>query len=466
MRRALAVAILLFAARAEAVDVRVLGGADLLLTTDPNPGGTVTDAEIGLSLRADVRDLGNNRADLKLDFRARESILGHDTNSTVNELYELSANIHLVKKRLDLKIGRFPAPGGYWLVLDGAMLVVRYTDWLSQSFFGGLRSFTTGRRNTWMDSNPMALPVAGTSLTFTHKIVSASLTFAWAQDGIDLHLEWTPDDRNVLERHIEDEYFLDGVVTVFPTEKLNFSAGGSLGTRYDIQFNATNPYGPTTLGVATVGAFGAYALAEYRPLRTLRLTYTFNFERVRLLQSQLLVTKADGTPVTTADGSFEDHVLRAVWRLWHGLRADAQYRLRFRANTDVEHHVTIGLRGDELWRGLGGYATLGVDIDTLQAKQHNRAIYEVGISYMRAWLDLRGGILFTDGIGSGLLFSQHVPTASGSSPTELFPYVLETNRVAYLRGFATFWKMFAGLDLEENLDAAQLRMMAQLGVTL
>ncbi|HZS37079.1 MAG TPA: hypothetical protein VFF06_09640 [Polyangia bacterium] len=437
-----------------------MAGADALITTD---GASVENAEIGLSVRADARDLAK-RVDLRLDFRGREGIQG---NSSANELYELSATIRLIDKRLDLKVGRFPAPGGYWLILDGAMLRVHYTSWLTQSVYGGLRSFTTGRRNTWMSNEPLPLPLVGTQIAFTHRIVQASIGFTWARDGIDLHEgEDEVTGQNLIERHIDNEYFLDGQVSIFPTEKLTFSAGATVGTRYDVQFNAMNPYGPTTLGVATLGAFGAWALAEWRVLKTLRLSYTFNFERIRLFQSQLLTVKSDGTPVSAADGSFEDHALRATWRLWRGLRADLQYRLRYRANTDLENHVTLGLRGDELWRGFGAFASVGIDYDTLAGKQHNRALYSAGLSYLRPWLDVRAGFLYTDGIGSGLLFSQQTTATNGLSPTQLFPYVLETNRIAFVRGFATFWKMFAGLDVEENLEAAQLRVLAQIGATL
>ena len=33
----------------------------------------------------------------------------------------------------DLTVGRLRTPGGFWLVADGAMLNVHYTDWLGQS---------------------------------------------------------------------------------------------------------------------------------------------------------------------------------------------------------------------------------------------------------------------------------------------------------------------------------------------
>jgi hypothetical protein len=444
------------AARA-APDFRAIAGADVLLATN---GSDVTNAELGVSVRADARDLAN-RVDLRLDFRGREGIVG-DRSS--NELYELSAAVKLVANRLDLKVGRFPVPGGYWLIADGAMLRVRYTSWLSQSVYGGLRSFTTGRRNTWMGENPVALPLAGTSLVFSHRIIDAAVGFTYAQDAIDLPMgEFGETGQNLIERHIQDEYFLDGRVAIFPTEKLVLSSGASLGSRYDVQFQPSNPYGPTTLGVATVGAFGVWALVEWRATKKLRLTYSFNFERVRLFQSLLLAPP--GQPQRqAADGSFEDHALRGIWRLWRALRGELQYRLRYRGNTALEHHVTVGLRGDELWRGLGGFAQAGFDVDTLASRTQFRAVYSAGVSYVRPWLDVRAGFLYTDGTGSGLLTPATAPSVF--APTALFPYVMESNRIAFVRGFATFWKMFAGLDFEQNVDAAQLRMLAQVGASL
>jgi hypothetical protein len=306
----------------------------------------------------------------------------------------------------------------------------------------------------------VVLPVVGTSLWVAHRLVDAQLSFSWARDSIDLPL-----GGGALEHKIEDEYFLDGNVALYPIEKLSLSAGFSLGSRYDVQLDAKNPFGSVNLGVATIGAVGAFGVVEYRPIKKLRLSYTFNYERVRLIQSQLLLTKADGTPVDAAAGSFQDHTLKISYRIWKALRAEARYRLRYRENTDVEHHVLAGLWGDELWKGLGANVSVGVDVDTLSAKQHDRVIYSGGLTFIRARLDLALGITFTDGIGSGLAFSTHQAT-SGTAPTELFPYVLEANRIVYLRAFGTFWKMFAGLDLEENVDSAQVRMLVQIGGAL
>lgn len=457
-------ALLLVAAVAGApVDLRVLAGADAFLATDPGVT-SLAGAELGLTLRAEARRLAR-RVDLKLDFAGRESFVGQ---RQFNNLYELKVVVRdLANGRVDLTFGRFRLPGGFWLFADGGMITARYTPWLSQSFYGGLRAFTTGRRNTWMADSPVALPIAGTTLSLDRKRVQAQLSFTYAKDAVDLPLgAGLMPGQLRLERHLTDEYFLDGYVTIYPHDRVFLTGGASLGTRYDVQFDAQNPYGATTLGVSTLGAVSAYGLVEGRPHKRLRLQYSVNFERVRLFQSALLTQKPDGTPVQAADGSFQDHVLRAIWLAWRALRVEGSYRLRYRDNTDLQHRLQLGARGDDLFRGMGVFLSIGIDVNTLTGKIANRVIYSGGLSYVRPWLDVRAGVYFTDGIGSGLAFSARQATYAPGVPAELFPYVLESNRVAFVRGFATFWKMYAGLDVEENLDRAQLRVLAQLGVSL
>src|SRR5206468_7339383 len=130
---------------------------------------------------ADLRGVAK-LLDFKLDFAGREAFVG---NVSYNNLYELYGAARSLAGRLDVKLGRFRTPGGFWLIADGGMLTVRYTSWLEQSAYGGLRSFTTGRRNTWMDPSPVVLPLAGTSLRFNHRIVQGSLTFTLARDAIE-----------------------------------------------------------------------------------------------------------------------------------------------------------------------------------------------------------------------------------------------------------------------------------------
>ena len=452
------------ARRAEAFDWRLLAALDGLYTFAP-ASGDVTSADLGLRLRTDVLRLAG-KVDLTLDFRGR---FGFNGGLPDQELRQLFVRTRDLGGRVDLTIGRFMTPGGFWLMADGARLDVRYTGWLSQSVYGGLRSFTTDRRNADLAfENPIALPLAGTSLLLHHRLIDASLTFTYAKEALDLQNQLDATGRVVRDRHVEDEFFLDANILVMPTPTLILQGGASFGSRYDVQFNTQDPVAPATIGTATLGAVSAFAVAEWRPHARIRLQYAANFERIRLYQSQLVFTKADGNPVQAANGSFLDNSVRATVTLFRSLRADLQYRLRWRENTDLQHHAVIGLRGDDLWKGLGGFASVGFDVIQPGVTQATtRALYSGGLSFVKPWLDVRAGILFTDGIGSGLLFSQRLPATmgggTGAAPTQLFPYMLETNRVAFVRVFGTWRGLFAGLDVEENLDSVQLRAMAQIG---
>lgn len=451
---------------ARAYDLRVLTGVDLLLTTAPDGiGARPVNTELGIVARIDLRNAAS-RWDFKLDFQGREGFIG---NSYRNQVIELSGSVHLLGDRLKISLGRMRTPGGFWLIVDGVKVDAKYTRVFGQSAWGGLRAFTTGRRDTWAvigEGQSVILPVVGTSLWVNHRLINAQLSFSWARDAIDLPMAGRLVRRGeLLERHVEDEYFLDGVVTVFAHRKLGITAGFSLGTRYDVRFDAGNPSGPVTLGTATLGAVGAYGTIDYRPHTRVRLSYNLNYERLRLIQSELLVTKADGTPVEVASGSFQDHSFLFNARAYRAIRLEARYRLRYRENTDLEHRVVASVRADDLWKGLGFVGSVGVDLNRLENRLHRRVIYSAGLSFLRTYLDVGVGVQYTDGIGSGLLFSAPVPTA-GTKPTALFPYLLESNRVAYLRVFGTFWKMYAGLDVEENLESVQLRLLAQIGGTL
>ena len=119
------------------------------------------------------------------------------------------------------------------------MLTARYTCWLAQSVYGGLRSFTTGRRNTWMTALVADGAAAGGHVAGAHhRLVAGSLTFTWARDGIDAQRSASRVGRDRLERHIEDESFLDGQVACLSARQGLTSAGASFGTRYDVQFDA------------------------------------------------------------------------------------------------------------------------------------------------------------------------------------------------------------------------------------
>ena len=463
---------------ARAFELHLLGAADTLLTTNPDFKG-LSDAEIGYNVRADLRHVGNNRADFRLDFLGRVGLLdqgllnrpGRTGNSTLNQLRELWAVVHL-GSRVDLTLGRFTTPGSFWLVVDGARLSVKYTSWLSQSIYGGLRAFTTGRHETHLTDRPVVLYLAGTSLAARHKLVDAALTFTYAQDAIDLSNQYVG-GRLIQERTVENDYFLQADFGLHPHPTLDLLGGARLGTRFDVQYLAANPYNSTQIAASTLGAISAWGAIEWQPLKRLRMTYLFNYERVRIYQSQLLPSPDHPGPMSAESGNFQDHMFRVVGLLHNTLRGELSYRLRLRDNSDDEHHVVAGLRDDRFVGNLGYFASVGVDVIhpahiffAPQLQTFTRIVYAAGVSYVNHYVDARAGLHYTDGIGSGLLSSPTPLPTVGNPASVLWPYALETNKVAFLQLFVTAKMFFAGFDREWNLQLLQMRTLLQVGVAL
>lgn len=449
------------------LEVHGLAALDGWLVTAPDLAGA-SDAQVAARGRLDVRHAAGGRLDFKLDFWGRLDLTqAHDDPiaATTLELRELWVALRDLGGRLDLTLGRLVAPGGFWLFADGARLDLRYGAGLSQAFFGGLRAFTTQRENADLDlRQPVALPLAGTSLCYHHALLDAALTFTWARDALDLPTTLGPNDERP-QRDVVDELFLDLSLSAQPRPTLLLAGGASAGSRYDVQFQTPDPTAPVRLGVVTLGALAAWAMALWRPLPALRASYSINYERLRLVESNLPAAAGSGRPPRFTGGTFLDNGVQLAVLPWRAVRIEGQYRLRWREDTDLEHHAVLALQADDLWRGLGAFASVGVDVFVpVGASQTVRLLYAAGLSYRRERLDVGAGVLFTDGVGSGLLFSQATPTSSGGAPSQLFPYLLESNRIAFVRVFGSGPRgLFGGLDLEENLDGAQLRAMAQVG---
>jgi hypothetical protein len=211
----------------------------------------------------------------------------------------------------------------------------------------------------------------------------------------------------------------------------------------------------------------SYALVDWTPTKDVHVGYAFDFDRVQVVVPKLPLDNS----MVAAGGSFEDHTLKANLRVWRSLHVEGRYRLRFRETTDVIHRVEVGARGDNLAGGWGAFVNFGADVWDERPGLASRDVYTVtgGVSYSRTWLDARAGVLYTDAIGSGVAFSTHAQQAMGAGPTsELFPFLLEAQRIAFVRlfGMAHAWadgEIFYGLDTEVNLDVDQTRLLFQVG---
>jgi hypothetical protein len=286
----------------------------------------------------------------------------------------------------------------------------------------------------------------------------------WSNDG-------TTTGQPLVDRATENQLFLDAQLAVFPHRSVTLFGGATFTTRHQVTYQTGNAMmftAPPTVAAEQFTSFMAYAVAEWRPVQRLRLAYAFDHNRVRII---VPVQPLDNT-VKAAGGSFQDHMARAAVRIWRTFGAEVRYRLRLRENTDIVHRFEGGLRGD-LFRGLGGFVNVGGDVYQVSRVPAERSpqssvVYTGGLSFTRPYLDVRAGVLYTQAIGAGVGFSKHATRAlDPADPTsELFPLLLEAQRIGFVRAFGMWRWLFGGVDLELAWDARQVRAFVQLGGAL
>jgi hypothetical protein len=461
--------------------VRLIGGTSGVLVTDPSGHG-LSNFELDQSIRADVRHVAD-RIDLRLDYLGREGFVNPGfwlrPDATVNSneqlLRELSAKVAL-SRSVRLTVGRFGTPGDFWLIADGAKLEIDYAPWLTHSIYGGLRAFTSGYQEADLTSTPGQLKLAGTSLDIHTPRSDTQLLFTWAMDGLAFSNQLSQAGTLVQEHHVEDGYFIQATSSLRPTRGSLLLGGVRMGTRYDMQFNAVTPFGPTNIGTANLESRNVWALAEWAPEREdgrLRFQYQLNLQQVHVYQSELIGVGSNGQPISSADGDFQDHGLAVIGRFSRTTRASFGYRLRFRENGDREHHFAGGLRNPHLVGDFGYVGSLDygvIDPATIffgpTVKKFVRAVYAFDATYNNQRFDARLGIHYIDAIGSNMLSSQYPPPATGVLKTQLFPFSLDTDRVVVGSVFYSGDLVFCGVDIEESTVSWQLRALAQVGIAL
>ncbi len=465
----------LLCAAASAAELRFLAGADFYLTNSPLDA-TLFDGEFGLSVRGQARDLGG-RVDLKLDYVDREAIFG---NTPRHELHELSVRVKNLGRRVDLTAGRFLAPNGFWLFVDGAAARVRLPLGLSAEVYGGLRAFTNGRAEADLRPDPLLLPLVGMAVNFDDALVHWVICYTYTQDVLDLHRGLRPDGGDYVRdgsttgmervaRPRAAEHFLDAHVLVLPHPKLFFQGGFSLGARYEVIYSSVSTQigAPPIIDSMPMRAVTGFLVLEWRPLKRVRLSASVLYDRIKVASE---ASPLDGTtPVPS--GSFLDNTLKANVRLWRMLGTTGRYRLRLRDNGDVVHRVDLSVQGDRLFYGLGLFASFGGDFyqssrpvgrDGLVAQ--SSVVSSAGLSYEKKQATVRAGLSYTDAVGPVFGYSTLLAEAIGEGPqSTLSPLTQEGQRFAFLRTFLTLGHVFAGLDAELGLTGTHFRLLSQVG---
>ena len=351
--------------------------------------------------------------------------------------------------RYELGAGRFFAPSALWLSMDG----VRGTLNVQRSWatvFAGRRAISLSRRNL----PPSAfLPVLGADVGVAQAGWRGQIAANLAGDRIVLGNPGDEVQQDVLGGSALAR------VTVTASEVVQGGAQASVAN------NATFAVGPNagelTLTLQALSLYQALGWARWRPSRGAQVSGT-------VLHQQVTVVSEDSVDLPLVDPSFTDLRVRGVFgNMQLGfLRPDV--RLRFRnARTELRYGGAFELHVPTL-RGpyVLGVGWLEHVFDVEEPALVDRLRWQLGAGWERGAVQAEAGLGVIDRAAGPVSGRPADPNREGipGVSEDLSPFVLEAQNVAFLRGFVTGRRWFAGADLEANLLDRELRAFIQVGL--
>jgi hypothetical protein len=397
-------------------------------------------ADVAWSLHLESR--GADR-DAVLDWVERESLIGGAPRRELHELSYVERGIPGV----ELTLGRFRVPGGFWLIADGAGLALRAGP-LVAGAFGGSRAFTNGRSDTLLTSSPSPLPLVGASIAWRGAI-QATASYTYTADRVSLYR-----GASAIATQRVPEQFVDAELAA-PVGAHGFlAAGATMGSRYLVTYPTADARiaDDPALANAWFGAQSIYALYDHR-LGDWRFAGGLSASRTKLGQ-------ASDPALAAIDGSFAEATLRASWRTspW---RVDARYRARLWADRSRAHRAEASAE----WRlgALDVQARAGVDLHhgamIAPGLTRSRTVfYRASLGRKTAGSDLALGVAAASALGDELSAGPVDDPADQRAP-----YTLEARSYGFVRAFATLGRWFGGLDAEVNLRGDGVRALFQIG---
>ena len=445
-------ACLALAPRAVSADTRAIVAVDSYTATTPD-GRAADVADLAVSARLDWRSDDGVRQ-VVADWVERESLIGAESRRELQELGYTERGI----ERLTLRAGRFRAPGGFWLIVDGAGVAFR-TDLVEAGVYAGSRAFTSSRTDTLLASSPHPLPLVGAAVVARGPTTQAELAYTYTYDRVDLDRGGTADGApgSTVRSIRQPEQYLDAEVVSQLSEHVFASAGGDLGNRYLITY-PTDPAhlaDDPTLDKIYFGSQEAYALVD-GTTGGVRLSAT-----AALLHASLA---SRGDPMAAAAlapliGSFGEGTLRARYRPIPELRLDARYRARVRTDhtRDQRGQVSGVLRLGVVEAAL----MVGADFEhagtTAPGYVRERSLlYRASIARKTTQTELALGAAAVAALGDEV-------SLSPGEDDQRAPYTLEARSYAFIDAFAHARGYFGGLDAELDLHGEGLRVLAQIG---
>jgi hypothetical protein len=428
-----------------------------VVSDEPGSGTPAELTAFELGLRARLYATAFSRhAHVDFDYQGRQPIAGTSQNSAIHLIYKAEVSFDFLDKLLFLGVGRFLAPSAGLLPVDGLRAQLHLSQFIFQ-VFGGRRAITSTRTGN-VDLTTF-LPAAGASVSFAMPRVQAELAGTLSRDQVPLGTTTQSFDAFSLSARAVGRPF-DWLVL-----------GAELSTAQRASYVLGPTWNSVELTARTVDLFSAVAFAEVRPLKTLRVAYDFRFQQAGLYREGIRLSPDD--PQVTADGftpRFIDNRLRVKWRPmglgWLGPE------VRFRIRPDRQE-----------WR-FGGFADLAPDwahgfclrgnytyekmVQTGAELAPDRSYWSASVGWRGLGLDVAAGA--SDVQRSVLPLSSRTYTPYDDGPNkavDLSPFVLASQRIAFVRAFYGTGIWFAGLDFEQSLtDGRERRFFLQLGARL
>jgi len=426
-----------------AVDVFSARSRSAEPASGPDEVSGTTDA--GARVDAELNEL-DDRLHVVLDYRGRQPLAGLAQNRPLHLLPEAWVSYELAPDRFELAAGRLLGDSFQWLPVDGARATFWFDDRTWVSAFGGRRAISSSRVNLGG-----FLPATG--LAF-HRLAERYRFDAMGSYAVDRYVLGTGDTQVT-----DDQGSFSGLVrtSMQPVEPLWVGGHAALAQR------ATYVLGPNradaTVEIDSVDLATGVLWASWRPAEPLRLDYDLHGQRgVFLAAGDDLVDPNFLDNRVRVTGSHKLGVARLDGRL--RLRPERQER-RFGGSLDANQLGIPGLfaRGRLFYDDIVNASEGGDDVGGL-----DRGLWSASLGYDRQGISLEAGASFIE--RAAVPVSGRVGNTVGAgalTPDDLSPFVLEAQRVGYLRGFWVHRLGFVGADLEHQLGDAEWRVYVQIG---
>lgn len=444
-RSALILGIVGLASTARA-EVRALIAADSFVSRSAD---ATEAADVAWSVHGEWREVERG---VVVDWVARASMIG---GAARRELHEL-AYVERGVRGLELTVGRFRVPGGFWLIADGGQLAVKRGAWRVGGF-GGSRAFTNGRAETLLTRTPRPLPLVGATASYRGE-AQATLSYAYTADRVVLYRgAGMSSTTRVPEQLVDAEW-------VAPIgERGTLVVGGNAGSRYLVRYpsSAAQLTADPAFADAWLRSHAAYAMLDQK-LGDWRVAVTAAALRTKLGQVDGVVTADTGegevAKPAAYDGSFVDGAARVEGRLaaW---RVDARYRLRVRGDGGRTQRVELAAtwrHGDYELAARGGLDVHADDARAPGFASHTTALYRASAGRRTARTELAIGAAATAALGDEL-------ASPGDDVGDRAPYTLEARSYGFVHAFATHAGWFGGVDGELDLHGNGVRALVQIG---